>query len=264
MQNQKIEEICCLAHRIDPRINLFQGFFPKETEQYKGELLFWRQVVSLYGLFADSDRVLVKEKRNLLNLMKRYDLIEREDYENGLKLWNVISELRKWFCYNNDTSLYYADKREKKISDYLDFTFLIATNKPKKIEDVQARGWEILTFDIESRFETYLEILRKGLSAWKDSDYKSELLDEWIVIYAGSLFADKELIQNVLADIARFEKMNQGIINLSVPQLAMVYYRQLEDSGFSEKNIEKELRNNNSEMTSKEIIMESIRKSQLI
>ena len=68
MQTQKINEIKKLAHKIDPRINLFEGYFPKETEDYTGELLFWRQVVTLYGTFADCDRSQLKEKNNLLRL----------------------------------------------------------------------------------------------------------------------------------------------------------------------------------------------------
>ena len=69
MQNQKVQEIKRLAHEVDARINLFESYSPKETECYKGELLFWRQIVNLYGLFADCDRVQVKEKRNLVDLI---------------------------------------------------------------------------------------------------------------------------------------------------------------------------------------------------
>lgn len=264
MQSKKIEEICCLAHDIDPRINLFQGFSPKETDLYKGELLFWRQVVSLYGLFADSDRSQVKEKKNLIDLLRRYDLIERSDYDMALKLWDDVSELRKWFCHNNDLSLYYADNRKKKIRNYLNSAFILSTHKPERIEDIQAKDWEILTFDIDSRFQVYLEILEKGLFAWKESEYKSDLLDEWITIFAKSLFSDKELIQNVLADIAAYEKMSQGIINITVPQLANSYFRQLKSGDFSENDIKKDLKLNNSQRSNKEIVSESIRNSHLI
>lgn len=65
MYEREIKEICLLAHEIDLRINLFQGYNPKQMNLYKGELLFWRQVVSLYGLFADCDRVQIKEKKNI-------------------------------------------------------------------------------------------------------------------------------------------------------------------------------------------------------
>lgn len=72
MKKQKIKKIRKLAHSIDSRINLFEGLVSKETSTYKGELLFWRQIVNMYGLFADCDRVQVKEKHNLIELMKRY------------------------------------------------------------------------------------------------------------------------------------------------------------------------------------------------
>lgn len=264
MQSKKIEKICCLAHDIDPRVNLFQGFSPKETDSYSGELLFWRQIVSLYGLFTDSDRAQVKEKKNLIELLSRYNLIERSDYNMALKLWDDVSELRKWFCHNNDPSLYYADNRQKKIKNYLNSAFGLSTKKPEKIEEIQAKDWGILTFNIDSRFQAYLEILEKGLLAWKDSEYKSDLLDEWITILAKSLFLDKNLIQNVLADVATYEKRNQGITNMTVPQLAMSYLRQLENGDFSENDIERELKQNNSPRSNKEIVSESIRNSHLI
>ena len=61
MKKQKIKKIRKLAHSIDSRINLFEGLVSKETSTYKGELLFWRQIVNMYGLFAECDRVQVKE-----------------------------------------------------------------------------------------------------------------------------------------------------------------------------------------------------------
>ena len=139
MQKKKIEEIRRLAQDIDPRINLFDGYTPKKTESYKEELLFWRQIVSLYGLFADSDRIQVKEKKNLITLMKDYCLIEDLDYKMAVRFWNDISEIRKWFCHNNDISLYYVKRRHETIGKYLDSAFTIYTNKPKGIEDIQQK-----------------------------------------------------------------------------------------------------------------------------
>lgn len=264
MQKKKIEELRCLAHNIDPRINLFEGYAPKETESYKGELLFWRQIVSLYGLFSDSDRTQVKGKKNLIDLMKRYELIDRGDYDSALRFWDDVSEIRKWFCHNNDTSLYYAIKRQKTIRDYLNAAYVLSTNKPEKIEDIQQKDWGILTFNIESRFQKYLDVLEKGLLAWKESEFQVDLMDEWITIFAKSLFSDRELMQNVLADIATYEKMNQRIFNMSVTQLANSYYKQLEEGGFSERNIEEELKQNSIQRSNKEILSESIRASHLI
>ena len=215
MLEQKIKEIRKLAHSIDFRINLFDGYSPKKTASYKGELLFWRQVVSLYGLFVDCDRVQIKEKNNLMDLMKRYSLIERSDYDMALKFWGDVSELRKWFCHNNDDTLYYVEKRQKKIKNYLNSAFVLYSNKPERIEDVQQNDWNILTYDLDRRFQEYLDIVEKGFLAWVESDYKSELIDEWISIFAKALLATKELMQNVLADIATYEKMNQGIYNMT-------------------------------------------------
>lgn len=265
MQNQTIQEIKRLAHSVDVRINLFEGYSPKETKSYKGEMLFWRQVVNLYGLFADCDRVQIKEKKNLFDLMNRYSLIERADYNMALQFWHDISELRKWFCHNNDYSLYYVDSRQKKIRRYLDNAFIILSNKPERIEDIQHKDWGILTYDLDRRFEEYLDILKKGLIAWDESEYASDLADEWVSIFASALFSDKELIQNVLADIAIYTRKIQTIYNMPVTVLTNSYIKQLDAGGFSAKEIEDELKQNSVLVrTNKKIILESIRNSHLI
>lgn len=264
MYEKEISEICILAHGIDPRINLFQGYNPKQMDSYKDELLFWRQVVSLYGLFADCDRAQIKEKKNIFDLMKRYDLIEGKDYKFVKNFWGNISELRKWFCHNNDPSLYYADYRAKKIHDFLNSAFTLASNKPTGIDEIKNKDWGILVFNMDSMFKEYLDILRKGLLAWKDSNDREELTDEWISILAAALFADKELMQNVLADIAEYEIIDQQITNMTVSQLSSAYKKQLEHGNFSASNIEAELRSDASERLKKEIILASIRKSHLL
>lgn len=265
MQKQRINEIRNLAHKIDPRINLFEGYSPKETDLYKGELLFWRQVVTLYGLFSDCDRSQLKEKKNLFELMLRYDLIDRTDYDAAIKFWEDVSELRKWFCHNNDISLFYARNRQNKIENYLNTAFLIASNKPKKFEDIQPKDWNILTSDLDRRFQEYLDCLKNGLVAWSTSDDSEDLIDEWICILAKTLFSDKELIQNVLADIAVYEKINHNIYNMTVPQLGNSYFRQLEVCNFSSTDIEDELRRETSIIrTNREILSESIRNTHFL
>ena len=260
MQTQKINEIRKLAHKIDPRINLFEGYSPKETDIYKGELLFWRQVVTLYGVFSDCDRSQLKEKKNLIELMFRYQLIGRIDYEAAIKFWEDVSELRKWFCHNNDISLFYARKRQNKIKNYLNTVFLIASNKPEKFEDIQPKDWNILTSDLNRRFQEYLDCLKNGLIAWSTSDESEELIDKWICILANGLFSDKELIHNILADIATYIKKDQNINNMSVSQLSNSYFKQLEGDNFSSAVIEKELRREASTIrTNREILSESIR-----
>ena len=260
MQKKKIAELQKLAHSIDCRINLFQGFSPKETDSYKGELLFWRQVVTLYGLFADCDRFQVKEKKNLIELMRRYSLIEKEDYEMVLKFWRDISELRKWFCHNNDVSLYYAENREANIKNYLNRVFLLASNKPEEFKDISPKDWEILTYDLDRRFLEYLQILEKGLLALKENSDLNEIVEEWILILANALFIDKELIQNVLAEIVIYEKKNRNICNMSIGQLVNSCFKQLESSGFSVRDVENELKKENTiPRTNKEIMLECIR-----
>lgn len=218
----------------------------------------------MYGLFADSDRTQVKEKENLIKLMKNHDLINESDYDMSMKFWYDIAEIRKWFCHNNDTSRYYVNNRLERIKNYFNSAFMISTNKPEKIEDIQQKDWEILTFNLDSRFQQYLDVLKKGLLAWNNTEFKSDLLDEWITIYAKSLYTDKELIQNVLANIAAYEKLNQGISNVKVSDLANSYFKNLESSDFSEKDIEEELKRNNSRRSNQEIILECIRNNSQI
>ena len=72
MQEQKIKEIRKLAHSIDIRINLFEGFTPKKTDIYNGEILFWRYIINIYGLFADCIRALIKNNTFFIDLIYKY------------------------------------------------------------------------------------------------------------------------------------------------------------------------------------------------
>ena len=142
---------------------------------------------------------------------------------------------------------------------------MIASNKPKKFEDIQPKDWNILTSDLDRRFQEYLDCLKNGLVAWSTSDDSEDLIDEWICILAKTLFSDKELIQNVLADIAVYEKINHNIYNMSVPQLGNSYFRQLEVCNFSSNDIEDELRRETSIIrTNREILSESIRNTHFL
>ena len=171
-----------------------------------------------------------------------------------------MSELRKWFCHNNDVSLFYARKRQNKIKNYLNTVFLFASQKPEKFEDMQSKDWDILTSDLDRRFQEYLDCLKTGLIAWSTSDESGKLIDNWICILANGLFSDKELIRNILADIATYNKKDQNIICMSVSQLSNSYFKQLESDNFSSDVIEKELRREASIIrTNREILSESIR-----
>lgn len=263
MEKLKVEEIKKLAYSIDPRINLFEGFSPKSIETYKGEILFWRQVVNIYGLFADCDRVQIKEKRNLIELMKRYTLLDEDEYKNIINLWRDISELRAWFCHNNNDELYYHSDRKNKVERYLKNVFGLATNKPEAIESISRDDdWGILNYNISNRFDEYLEVIKKALELWMVSQEKEELIEEWIEIQSKALFSDKELVRNVLAEKAKYDILNQGLYNTNNSQMTTMYYEQLETGGFSWKNILTEMKQHpNSKRTNKKIIEEAIKNS---
>lgn len=96
------------------------------------------------------------------------------------------------------------------------------------------------------------------------SEYSTDLLDEWISIFAKALFSDKELIQNVLAEIAAYDRRDHNI-NMPISALANSYFKQLESSQFAAKNIENELKQNDCVVrTNKDIVLESIRNSHVL
>ncbi len=265
MQSKKIREICKLAHQIDLRINLFEGYFSKMSNNYNGELLFWRQIVTIYGLLADCDRFQIKDKKNMFDLMYRYDLIDQSDYEKALVFWTDISEFRKWFCHNNDENLYYPQQRMQYIKKYLNKTFLIASNKPESIKDIKDKDWDKLVCDVDRRFQVYLDTLKSGLCEWQSSCDKDDLIDEWIQILANSLFLNKELIHNVLAELARYKKKDENINNMTVSQLENSYFNMLDEGGFCKQNIIDELKKSNTIIkTNWEILRDSIQNSHII
>ena len=265
MLEQLTREIVNLAHGIDVRINLFEGYVPKQIDSHKGELRFWREVVSIYGLFADCDRVQIKEKNNLFDMMNRYSLIEREEYDFIKRFWDDVSTLRKWFSHNNDSNLYFVGEKGKKVIAYLNNAFLLNSNKPASIDDVQSKDWNMLCFNIEGRYEEYLKILKKGLEAWKISDDKEELCEQWITIFSKALFNDNELIMNALADLASYNILNDNIYGIRAADLSRNYFNQIKSGGFSARDVEEELRKISTIVKSnKEIVYQSIVNSRLV
>lgn len=265
MNRDIIVEIETVANRIDSRINLFDGYNPKETEQYRGELLFWRQIVSIYGLLADCDKVQIKEKENLIDMMCRFSLISQEEFKFAKSLWKDVSELRKWFCHNNNAALHYNKHQNDNIRRYLNNALLISTNKPDSIESVSQNEWDILACDIERRFNEYLKILKKGFMTWETSCFQNELTTRWIEIFSSALFNDKELIRNVLADIAEYNILNYSIKKTSISALVGQYYSDLESNGFSSIDLQNELNSNcNKKYSNKRWMLSSIRNSGFI
>lgn len=161
--------------------------------------------------------------------------------------------------------MYYPAKRKKKIVKYLDQEFGLATNKPTTMNLVQQNDWTVLNFNIDSRFDEYLNLMEKALVLWQTSPDKGKLISEWIEIQSKALFSDKELIQNVLAEIATYEILNQGLRNTTPTNMAMMYYNQLESRGYLQKHIAGEMKYGATlKRTNKEIIQDSIRSFGLI
>ena len=109
--------------------------------------------------------------------------------------------------------MYYHAIRKSKIEKYLDQAFVLATNKPATMDSVQQNDWTVLNFNIESRLDEYLNLMEKAFISWQTSPDKEELISEWVKIQSKALFSDKELIMNVLAEIAEYEILNQFVKN---------------------------------------------------
>ncbi len=53
--------------------------------------------------------------------------------------------------------------------------------------------------------------MEEAFVLWQTSPDKEVLISEWIEIQSKALFSDKELIRNVLAEIAKYEMLNQRL-----------------------------------------------------
>lgn len=154
MNNNRVEELRNLAHSIDIRINLFEGYSPKNTKEYTGEILYWRYIVNVYGLFADCDRVQIKNNKTcIFELMLRYGLISRDDFNEVKEFWRDISATRKWFCHNNDDTLYYRQINSLQVEKYLKKAYVLSSIKPKDMDEIKKADWSLLNADLERRYE---------------------------------------------------------------------------------------------------------------
>lgn len=258
MKTNSISEIQEIAQRIDYRINLFDGFYPKNISYAKNESLFWREIVSIYGLFADCDSIQIRDKSNLFGLLCQYSFISKEDYDIVRSFWRDISALRKWFCHNTDSKLYYQKNNLKRIENFLDKAFVISTEKPKTLEQMQDNQWPILVADIDRRWEEYFEILKRGLVAWENSELKLEAVGEWVERFSKTLFENTELKENVLADMALFEIRNFGI-DTSIKLRLHEIDEDLKEKGFSSENINKFIKEMKTPMSNRDIMYETLR-----
>ncbi len=259
MDEKAISEIKALAVEIDRRIILFDGYSPKPTDQCEGECLFWREITNAYGLLADCDRVQIKGQKNLAEIMTRYQLIEKSDYNSLNMFWKDVSVLRGWFCHNCNSELFYIKRQEKAVKEYLKRAFPLASQKPEKMEGVIGPDWDMLAYNIQSRFDEYLAILKRGIMAWKSSADSKEILDEWIDALAESLFLNSELIDNVLVELADFVITCQNLNNVKPHQLAKVYRDNLKGGTFSQAEIKDEIIKSSDIRSGKMVVMAVIR-----
>ena len=82
-----------------------------------------------------------------------------------------------------------------------------------------------MNFNIESRLDEYLNLMEKAFISWQTSPDKEELISEWVKIQSKALFSDKELIMNVLAEIAEYEILNQGQMCIRDSFYSVAFYR---------------------------------------
>lgn len=260
--NVKIQKIKNLANHIDSRINLFEGYTPKKIEDCKNELLFWKQIINYYGLFSDCDRYQVKRKNSLIKLMKENGLITKDDYKMINKLWRDISDFRAWFCHNNNHELYYIRNRSDRIGDYLGSNFSYLPKGFRDVDLIKESDWAIISNDFEKRFEKYLDILESGLEAWLNSSEKGELVTKWISLFSAGLHNDRELINNVLADIAQYEITNNNL-STKTSILANQYRMRLEKE-YKLVHIVDELNRKHEIRTNARIVSDSIINSNIL
>lgn len=225
INREEVREIKELTNKIDHRINIFEGFYPKSLVNCSGEILYWKEIVSLYGLFVDCDRVQIKETNNLFDLLKRYSYITETEYENVRLLFRDISDARSWFCHNNNDKMNYVSQNNGRIKKYLSKSLPISSRIPNDFDDFsETSDWKTLADEIYRRYGEYLQILKGGLNGWySSSESKKELLiSDWIDCFSGALYNDGNLIENALADIALLRCVNP-VLKGKEQQMVMSY-----------------------------------------
>lgn len=264
MENKKIDDIKKLAHSINKSLNIFEGYIPKKTDDKIGEALFWREIVNVYGIFSDCDRTQIKERENLFNLFLEFSLIDAEKKGTVFRFYKDISDLRGWFCHNNNIDLYFPEQKKNSITKLINNVFSLSSNKPNSLEDISEKDWQIMNFCIHARFTEYLDILFEALQNWKNSPNKEIIDQQWCIIFSRALYRDQELINNVLAELYKYQLVDKGkrIENISG---GVAYFKQiLTDGEYSEEDILLVVKQiNEKSISSNVIIIQSLERFQL-
>lgn len=253
----KINEIVETAHRIYKSLNLFERYMPKKTEGKTQEALFWRDVVNMYGLFCDCDRIQIKEKENLFSLFKKYSLINKMQYQSVREFYDIISALRAWFCHNYDQERYYSHKTEIMLQQFLKETSVLegVSQNPEEIDWVSADA------HIRNRFEEYLDILAEALKKIEVSSSREEIKKEWCELYAKALFHDRELLNNVLAENYEYYCRDLCIPLRRLGENIKKMRQRLEENGYSYEDILKSIwEYEDQTVAASELVRDSIRK----
>lgn len=258
MNKNKLKEIQSNAKKIDCRINLFDGFCPKETKKSCGESLFWRYIVNIYGLLVDCDRMQIKSSPTLWRLLYSHSFISKDDLDFAKKFTDDITSVRKCFCHNTNTCLFYHSEKFEKTKKFLSNTFSPSSVRPKTIDEIQSKDWELLNEKLKMRFEQYLDILNDGLLKWEKSVNKEEVVVEWIKTFSNALFNDTDLISNIIAGIAQYEKINAGPKGNDMQAYKTLIEDELKNASFAPKDINEYITNLKRSLSNREILYEVI------
>ncbi len=258
--DKKIVEIVEAVHRLCKSLNLFERYLPKNTEGKTGEALFWRDVVNIYGLFCDCDRIQIKEKESLFGLFEKYALINRREHQSIRDFYGMISALRAWFCHNCDQERYYAQKRATVLQRFL----REITTSGDVPSDPEGMDWTSADAYIRRRFEEYLDLLADVMRKIESAANRNQIRDQWCILYAKALFHDGELLSNVLAEDCEYHCVDLGIPLRRVGDKLQKMRQELAEKGYSYTDIHKSIINNaGREISASEIVRDSIRQYNL-
>ena len=214
MNINRIEELKKLAHDIDPVLNLFDGF---EVMPYDGkapELQFWSLVNNMYYIFKDCDNFQISNSSNsIFKLFYDKYIISEDEYDRVQLLYQLIFDLRSFFCHNTNREFYYTEVKLENIRAFLAKFFMSSEDMPKQLQDLKSKNWTQLVRYLETEVEIYFDILKKALIKVNASRKKDPIVRRWKTIYAKGLYNNMELKRNIIADFARIQCLDmQGSV----------------------------------------------------